>query len=388
MNVLQIHTRYQQSGGEDTVVAAEADLLRSAGHRVTLFEEHNRGGGTGALQLAAAPWNSRSARRLASSVAAEKPDVAHLHNTWFAMSGSVVSRLGTLDVPTVMTLHNYRLTCSNALLLRNGKPCELCVEGSPLQAIRHGCYRSRPESTVAAVAITLHRRLGTWTKNVDVFLALTDFMKDIMVRAGLPADKIAVKPNFTADPGPRIQPADESDLVVFVGRLSEEKGAHQLIEAWTAAPPTDLRLMVVGDGPLRKQLEAIAPPSVEFAGQLPHADIPKLLRSARAMAFPSTWYEGLPMTIVEAFASGLPVLANDIGAMASVVMPLGEDWLVPTIGESSDNPWHDALNRLTDSTAIRHASTRARMSYETTYTPRANLASLETVYRRAAQTRA
>jgi glycosyltransferase involved in cell wall biosynthesis len=383
MNILQIHTRYQQSGGEDTVVAAEAGLLQDAGHSVRLFEDHNRGGTAGAVQLAGALWNPRSARRLESTVKATRPDVAHLHNTWYAMSSSVIRRLRTLEVPTVMTLHNYRLTCANALLLRDGRPCELCVTGSPLQAVRYGCYRSRPETLVAAGAVALHRRIGTWAHNVDLFLALTDFMKSIMVRAGLPENKIVVKPNFTADPGPRIHPAEQSDTVIFVGRLSEEKGALRLLNSWSTAPPSGLRLKVVGDGPLRSSLEAQAPSSVEFLGYVPHDEVPALLRSARAMVFPSTWYEGLPMTIIEAFAAGLPVLANDLGAMASIVNPLGPHWLVPPTDATVADPWVDALARLTDSPAVQKASAQARATYEAAYTPQANLVALEDAYQRA-----
>lgn len=383
MNILQIHTRYQQSGGEDTVVAAEANLLEQAGHTVRLFEAKNTGGLAGASQLVASPWNPRSAHRLAASIQVERPDVAHIHNTWFAMSPSVVRGLRAAGVPTVMTLHNYRLVCANALLLRDGRPCELCVAGSPRQAIRYGCYRSRPESAVAAGAIALAAKTDVWGKNVDVFLALTDFMKTIMVRAGLPAEKVVVKPNFTPDPGPRIQAADQSDTVVFVGRLSEEKGAHRLLEAWSAAPPSNLRLKIVGDGPLRSMLEAEAPSSVEFLGSIPHAEVPVLLRSARAMVFPSTWYEGLPMTIIEAFASGLPVLANNLGAMASVVKPLGERWLVPATDTTNVDPWIDALTRLSDSSAIGAASAQARAAYEASYTPEANLTALTGAYQRA-----
>ena len=339
MKVLQIHTKYRQSGGEDTVVQAEAALLRDAGHTVTLFEAQNHSGRAAVVQLGAAVWNPRSAKRLAEHIASDRPDVAHIHNTWFAMSPSVVRVLHKANVPTVMTLHNYRLTCSNALLLRDGKPCEKCVEGSALQAVRYGCYRSRPESAVAAINVAVHRRRNTWADNVDVFLALTDFMKTIVVRSGLPEEKVVVKPNFTTNPGPRIQPAHESDTVVFVGRISHEKGAHRLLKAWNAAPPAGLRLKVIGDGPLRSELEANASASVEFLGHIPHDDVPTILRSARAMVFPSTWYEGLPMTIIEAFAAGLPVLANDLGAMASIVKPT-ESW-----SSSPDSRLPARLNR-------------------------------------------
>lgn len=380
MKVLQIHTKYRQSGGEDTVVQAEAALLRDAGHTVTLFEAQNHSGRAAAVQLGAAIWNPRSAKRLAAHIASDRPDVAHIHNTWFAMSPSISQVLPDADVPTVMTLHNYRLTCTNALLLRDGSPCEICIEGSPLQSIRYGCYRSRPETAVAAINIAVHRRRRTWATNIDLFFALTEFMKTIMVRAGIPEEKIVVKPNFTADPGPRTVPASESDTVVFLGRLSEEKGVHHLVSAWKTAPPADLRLKIAGDGPLRAELESEAPTSVEFLGHISHDKVAELLGTSRALVFPSTWYEGLPMTIVEAFASGLPVLANDLGAMASVVKPLGDDWLVSPETATRAESWMAALARLTDSEMVHRASAQARRAFDTNFTPQSNLKALERGY--------
>lgn len=382
MNILQIHTRYQQSGGEDTVVAAEAELLRGAGHTVTLFEAHNDDGRTAGVQLGGAVWNPRTARRLVSHITTQRPDVAHIHNTWFAMSPSVLRVLGRAGVPTVMTLHNYRLTCANALLLRDGSPCETCVEGSPLQAIRFGCYRSRPQTAVAAFNVALHRRIGTWGRHIDVFLALTEFMKDIMVRSGLPEEKIAVKPNFTSDPGPRNLAAAASDVVIFVGRLSPEKGIDRLVDAWHSASPSGLSLKIIGDGPLRSELERQATASIDFVGAVDSSDVSRHLLTARAMAFPSIWYEGFGLTIIEAFAAGLPVLANNLGAMSSLVKPLGQQWLL-----DNSERWVDALRELTDSRKIASGAIIARKTFERNYTGDASLTLLEKAYAQAAEER-
>ncbi|MCH7669816.1 MAG: glycosyltransferase [Acidobacteria bacterium] len=380
MKVLQIHTKYRQSGGEDTVVQAEAALLRDAGHTVTLFEAQNHSGRAAVVQLGAAVWNPRSAKRLAEHIASDRPDVAHIHNTWFAMSPSVVRVLHKANVPTVMTLHNYRLTCSNALLLRDGKPCEKCVEGSALQAVRYGCYRSRPESMIAAITIGVHRQRGTWEDNIDVFLALTDFMKAIIVRSGIAAEKIVVKPNSAPDPGRRPEAVANSDTVVFVGRLSPEKGIDRLVEAWNVSTPPGLRLKVVGDGPLLRDLEKQASASIEFVGSVPSSEVQKHLLSARALVFPSIWYEGFGLTIVEAFAAGVPVLANNLGAMSSLVKPLGSDWLL-----EDRRSWPKALADLADSRRIAASGSLARKLYDKMYTGHANLLALEAAYARAVE---
>ena len=378
MKVLQIHTRYQQSGGEDTVVNAEADLLRGAGHDVTLFEARNDTGRTALAQFSGAIWNPRAASRLATHIAARRPDVAHIHNTWFAMSPSIVRVLRKANVPTVMTLHNYRLTCSNALLLRDGKPCEKCVEGSALQAIRYRCYRSRPESMIAAITIGVHRQRGTWEDNIDVFLALTDFMKTIMVRSGIAAEKIVVKPNSAPDPGRRPEAVADSDTVVFVGRLSPEKGIDRLVEAWNVSTPPGLRLKVVGAGPLLRDLQKRASASIEFVGSVPSSEVQKHLLSARALVFPSIWYEGFGLTIVEAFAAGVPVLANNLGAMSSLVKPLGTGWLL-----EDRRSWPKALADLADSQRIAAGGSLARRLYDTMYTGDTNVLALEAAYTRA-----
>jgi len=168
MRILQLHTRYRQAGGEDRVVAAEADLLRSAGHTVEqLLADNPRSSMAAAGAMLKSPWNSASRQAVERAVARFKPDVAHVHNTWYALSPSVLDELRASRVPTVMTVHNYRLMCVNGMLLRDGGPCEDCVGRSPLPGIRHRCYRnSVVASTVAAATIGYNRRRKTWADGV------------------------------------------------------------------------------------------------------------------------------------------------------------------------------------------------------------------------------
>lgn len=376
VKVLQVHTRYRQAGGEDAVVAAEAALLRDAGHEVvTHLAENPTGAAEAAAALATSAWNPRRRRELADLADRHRPDVAHVHNTWYALSPSVLGALRAAGVPVVLTLHNYRTVCAAATLFRDGRPCTDCLTGSAWQAVPHRCYRgSAAQSAVAAGAIALHRTRRTWHRDVDVLLALTEFARARFIEGGLPAERIRVKANFVADDGLRAAPPSRSRTVLFVGRLAEEKGADVLLEAWGRAAPPGLELLVVGDGPQRAALERHAPPGVRLAGRLPPAEVRTLMRTSRALAFPSRWYEGLPLTILEAFSSGLPVLATDLGGQAEVVAPVGQEWLVP------ERAWATALRRLTDDDAVDTASTRVRGRYEQTYTPEVALRALERVY--------
>ena len=315
MRVLQLHTRHREQGGEDVVVDTEAALLREAGHDVMQFIARNpESAPQAAAALSLAPWNPLMANRLRRVITDFEPDVAHVHNTWFAMSPSVIAVLKKSGVPVVMTLHNYRHVCANARLFRDGRPCEDCVGTSPWQGVRHACYRgSRAQSAIAVSAQSLHRRLGTWDL-VEAFIVLTDFQKDVMVRGGVPSDRIKIKPNPVLDPGPRPAPPSESNAVLYVGRLETPKGIDLLIEVWNKVQPRDLELMVVGDGPLRALVEkATAHANVRLTGEIPHHDVRQAMLTSRVLVSPSRSYETFGLVAVEALSAGLPALVSDLG---------------------------------------------------------------------------
>lgn len=377
MRILQIHTHYRQPGGEDAVVAAEAALLRSTGHDVVEWRNANPSSTTEAVRmLTTSAWNRSTARRFATETAGTF-DVAHVHNTWFATTPSILPDLVDREIPVVMTLHNYRLTCANALLLRDGAPCELCVGTHPWNAVRYRCYRdSTAESLLAATAIALNRRRGAWDR-VDRFLALTDFARDTMVRAGLPAEKVVVKPNFVEDPGTRPAAPSASNRILFVGRLAPEKGPGTLLEAWQALGETDLELAVAGDGPMHDELAARQVPGVTMLGRQDGSEIRRLMLESRALVFPSEWYEGMPITLLEAMAAGLPILASDLGSMTEMVGALGEKWLT-TAGDA--DAWAAAIGGLA-AADVDAAGSAARTTWESRYSPTVALTGLLDAYR-------
>jgi glycosyltransferase involved in cell wall biosynthesis len=387
VRVLQLHTPYRQPGGEDAVVRAEAEVLRRSGHEVVQHQVQNPPGAAGAIgSLVLSPWNPLQARRVQGLAERIRPDVAHVHNTWYAQSPAVLWALRRSGVPTVMTLHNYRLVCANGQLFRDGAPCEDCVGASPWHGVQHGCYRdSMVLSVPAAGTIALHDRLRTWSRTVDRFVVLSEFAAERLVRGGLPPDRIELKPNFVADPGPRAAPAAASATVLYVGRLSPEKGVELLVEAWREVGEGPLELVVVGDGPLRERLARRPVARLRLVGQLPAAEVRRQMLAARALVLPSVWYEGQPVAVLEALAAGLPVLGSGIGGVPELLAPLGRDWLAAP-GEVAS--WVAALRALADPERVEVASARARALYERSFSAATAARALEGVYERAADHRA
>ena len=324
LRVLLIHNRYVLPGGEDRVFEAEAQLLTQFGQEVSTLEEQTAHP-QGVLQkigvAANSLWSTDWHRKLRVRLQEFRPDVVHIHNFFPVISPSVYYACRKAGVPVVQTLHNYRLSCAGATFYRDGKICEECIDQGPLHSIRYGCYRGSKLGT-ASVALMLeaHRRAGTWKSKVDCYIALTEFARKKMIAAGLPPEKVRVKPNFVLpDPGRR---TGSGQFALFVGRLEEKKGIPTMLQAWKQLSQP-IPLVIAGDGPYAPKLKAeIAQPgcsNVIYRGALCHADIIAAMKQARFIVFPSEWYEGFPVTIAEAFACGVPVISSRLGSMEEIV---------------------------------------------------------------------
>lgn len=323
MHILASHNYYRQRGGEDAVFEASAALLESRGHRVSRFTMHNdTATSMNRVTLAASTlWNPNAYRKLREMIRRDRPDVAHFMNTFPLLSPAALYAARDSGVPVVQTLHNYRLFCINGLFFRDGHVCETCANKSvPWPGVRRACYRkSIPASAVVCGLNGVHRSLGTWNRAVGVYLTLSDFARDKFIECGLPPEKLVVHPNFLyPDPGAG---AGDGDFALFVGRLSEEKGLPVLLEAWRSLGPR-VPLKIVGGGPLSEKVAAGAreQSAIEYLGPRPACDVIALMKRAKVLVFPSVWYEGLPMTIIEAFATSLPVIASDLGSMSSLIV--------------------------------------------------------------------
>ncbi len=388
MRVLLLHNRYQFLGGEDSMVQAEKALLEAKGHEVTLMEASNdaivgvRGKANAALS---AIYSPASKQRVSAEIADFRPDIVHVHNFFPLLSPSVYDACGDARVPVVQTLHNYRLGCPNALLLRDGKVCEDCLgKRMPWPGIVYGCYRgSRTQSAVVAAMLAFHQLRGTWQKRVDAYIAMTAFHKEKMVQAGLPREKIHVKPNYVFAPEKLVDKSLNGSYALFVGRLSQEKGVATLIDAYLQNN-LQIPLKIVGDGPLREVLQARVEATglenaIKSLGWQDKSAVLPLMCSANFLVFPSNWYEGFPVTILEAFACGLPVLASRLGSMAEMV----EDGVTGLHFEAGNSA--DLANKI--QWAYEHPNEmicmgkNARRIYEAQYTPEANYHQLMAIYR-------
>jgi glycosyltransferase involved in cell wall biosynthesis len=381
--VLIVHNRYQIRGGEDAVVEREAAALARAGCTVeTLFFSNDDIKGPVDRRRAAieAPHARRGIARVVEAVRRFRPDVVHAHNTFPLVSPGVFAAVRAEGAATVQTLHNFRLACAGAMLMRDGQPCETCVTGSAYAAVRHGCYRGSKVGTFAvARMIERHRRIGTWTRDVDAFVVLTPFARGRFVAAGLPPKRIVVKPNGLPDPGPPSEAVRER--ILFAGRLSREKGVETLK---VAAAQLGRSIDVAGEGPLRESLEGTE--NLDLLGTLPGAEVQARMARAAALVVPSLWYEGLPMVVAEAFAAGTPVIASRIGALADLVED-GVTGLLVAPGDPADLA--RAMARiLADPEAARRMGQAARAAYLRDWTEEATTAALLSIYRRACAARA
>ena len=381
MRVLQLHNYYRQAGGEDAVVASEAEILLDHGHEVRKWSLRNADIASASSRIVTAFRTSYSvkARNQVRAVVDDfAPDLVHVHNFFPLLTPSVYDACRAAGVPVVQTLHNYRTICAGALLLRDGRPCEDCIGGSPYQGALHGCYRnSRLGSLAVARMIARHRRQATWRTKVDRFIALTEFAKAKFVEAGFPADKIAVKPNSVEDGGARASAGDRHGAL-FVGRLSPEKGIGTLLTAWR---DLDVPLRIAGDGPLLSRVRDAASTTVMPLGMLPREAVNQEMARATFLVMPSVWYETFGLAIVEAFCQGLPVIASRHGAMAEIVedgvtglhfVPGDPRDLATKVRWAAEHPKE-----------MRRFGSNARRAYEEKYTPEANFGRLMRIYQEA-----
>lgn len=385
MRVAIVHNHYRNRGGEDEVFEAEARLLRRHRHDVievtATAADPDAAGPWGKARLAAAViWSREWYGRMDALLRRVRPEVVHVHNVFPSMSPAVHHACRRHGVPVVQTLHNFRLVCPAACCYRGGRLCHDCVgRVAAWPGVVHGCYHeSRARTAVVAAMLGAHRLLGTWRRDVDVYVALSECARRIFLDGGLPADRIVVNPNFVdPDPGPG---EHRGGAALFAGRLAAYKGVRTLVAAWGRLGGRR-PLTVFGDGPLAT-LRHGSPPGITWAGHQPREIVLAAMKEARILVFPSECYEGCPVALVEAFATGLPVIASRVGAAAEVVED-GRTGLLFAPGDAGDLAakveW-----AFTHSTELETMGRNARREFETRYTAERGYERLLTTYRMAA----
>ncbi|MFJ6199466.1 glycosyltransferase [Micromonospora sp. NPDC092111] len=325
MRIVVAHNRYReaQPSGENTMVDSEIGQLTAAGVEVLPFlrssdEIPSMSKSAKALLPISPIYAPRAQQDLSRLLTEHRPDVLHLHNPYPLLSPWVVRTAHKHGVPVVQTVHNYRQVCSSGIYFRDGVICQDCKgRALAVPAIVHRCYRdSRAQSALMATTLAVHR--GTW-RSVDRFIALTSAIADHLRDYGIPADRIVVKPNAVPDPG---RPAPLGDGFLYMARLSPEKGLDLLLEAWRRHPVGTLgTLRVAGDGELRPLVEAAAAErsDVVYLGQLDRAGVRAAVEASAVVIAASMWHDVLPTVIIEALASGRPVLGTALGGIPYLV---------------------------------------------------------------------
>lgn len=389
MKILLVHNFYQQPGGEDKVFETEGCLLEENGHQVVRYTVHNNQITqlSGVKLLQATIWNLESYRQLREVFFRERPQIVHFHNTFPLISPSAYYATNSEATPALQTLHNFRLLCPSAILFRDGHPCEDCVSKTfPWPGIKNKCYRdSHMASGAVGIMNGIHNSAGTWTSKIDLFIALSEFAKNIFVKGGIPPEKIVVKPNFIF-PG-FYQKNKKSGYALFVGRLTREKGIDVLLEAWKVLGKR-IPLKIVGDGPLSTQVSTATKQyhGIDWVGRKTSQEVSDLMRDATCLIFPSQWYEPFGLVAIEAFAMGTLVIGSKIGAITEIITdgktglhfhPGNSQDLISKVNWVCDNP-----------VSISQMGTEARKVFERYYSPKKNYEMLINIYQQAISARA
>ena len=385
MKVLLVHNRYQQRGGEDAVVDAEASLLANRGVQVQRLDADNDSieGALAKIRVSANQFSGSHdmRQRIGNALQSFRPDVVHVHNWFPTISASIFRQCKTAGIPVVHTIHNYRLLCVGATLFRDGHVCEDCIGATfRTPGIVHKCYRgSGIGSAAATMGMLAHWATGTWHQAVDRFIALTEFSRRKLVEGGLPEAKIVVKPNFVdpePDPG-----AGDGNYFLYAGRLTEEKGLRVLLECWKNGPEL-APLLIVGDGPLCNEVQsaAAAMGNVRWLGMKSSEEVVFLMERAKATLCPSLWYEGMPRVVIESLAVGTPVVASDIGGYPEMIVD-GESGALFAYGNAG--ALLGRIRELEKTVAFEKMRPNARLRYLAEYTGEKNFSVLVNIYRTA-----
>ena len=325
--VLIVHNYYQIPGGEDSVVANERKMLEEHGHKVYLYTRNNSELKTmGIIQKLKLPFttvfNFKTYRDIKKIIKEKQIDIVHVHNTLNLISPSVYYAARVMKVPVVQTIHNFRLLCPGATFYRDGHICEDCVEYGLKCAVKHNCYRDSKIQTLACVISTkFHRMTGIYGK--INYICLTEFNKQKLLNLKqIESEQIYVKPNFIDDKNIFISEEKRKNQMVFAGRLDKLKGIDILFEAWKQMGEKAPKLIVCGTGPMEMWCREFVKKNsvnIEMLGFIPNKEALKIIANSRALILPTQWYEGFPMSIVESYCVGTPVICSDLGNAGSIV---------------------------------------------------------------------
>ncbi len=388
MKIVVAHNYYGRGalGGESIVFNQEIQILREAGHSVSTIEHKN----SELLDLPLVErvftpfkfgFNKEVYQEAYELFLEFKPDIVHVHNYKFVLTPAIFQAAKKLNIPTILTLHNYRLICPAGQLRRFRNICEECITQNPIRSLwRPGCSSSYCGRILQYLFFLQTRQ--RIIDNVDLFIALSDFSRSKFLEAGFPASKVEVKPNFIFDPvcDDNVKSCNEEMQfdAIFVGRLSEEKGIKFLLDSWKKL---NCKLTIVGDGPCSEIVKSHLTENIIYLGEQPHNKTIQLMKKAKFVVFPSVWYEGLPIVILEALALGKPVIASNLGGRYELIEHSRSGYLFNLGDMESFGRYVIKLD--TSPSLCEFLGKRARQLYEERFRPQTNLERLIEIYKRA-----
>ncbi len=381
MRILVVHHRLGENGDEDQTVDQEVALLKGAGVEVEVWNQEDvigPGIKNRFKALKEQPYNEKSRDELAKRLARFKPRLVHFHNLFPSFTPSLLDACIAAKTPNVQTLHDFRILCATGTFFRNGKVCELCINGTIWPALRHACEAQSRIATLARVRmIRRHRTEQTWNRKVNAFIAFSHFSAGKMAEGGISKDKIFVKPNFAF--APTSETLRASDLyALYVGPLTEEKGIRTLLKAWEGLTTP---LWIIGDGPLRAEVEARKSQIIKVLGEMPRESVLRIMSKAEFLVIPSESYEHFPLALAKGFSLGLPVIAARIAGLAEAVRH-EKNGLLFEPGNAQN--LHSVAKKLAEDVKLHdRLSEGARADYVEKYNPKVNLKKLLEIYQMA-----
>lgn len=359
-------------------------MLEEHGHKVILYSRNN----AELKQMSkfrklflpiTTIFNPRTYKEIKRLIKSENIEIVHVHNTLNQISPAVYYAARAMKVPVVQTVHNFRLLCPGATFYRGGHICEDCMKSGLWCAVKHKCYRGSKMQTLACVlSAWFHRLTGIYGK--INYICLTEFNKSKLLELKqIKPEKVFVKPNFVNE-GSFVPEESRKNQFVFAGRLDKLKGVDILFEAWKRMGDTAPKLVVCGTGPMEKWCKEFVQQNqvnIELRGFVPNIETRKLIANSKALVLPTQWYEGFPMSIVEAFSVGTPVICSDLGNAGSLVT---EGMNGVKFAADSSEELIEAVKRLKVYENIYYSTYEM---YEQLYTEKQNYKRLMEIYQNA-----
>ena len=386
MRILQIHKFFYPHAGSETVLFNTRELLTARGHEVIDFAmEHpdnvaspyasyftprrdytdrSRPISARARDALSSVYSVNARMKLRQLLDDISPDVAHMHIIYHQLTLSIVDELARRAIPTVLTMHDYKIGCPAYTLYRDGAPCNLCTSGPVENAFLHNCIKgSRAGSLLAAIEARAARTRGSY-KKIDAHVAPSAFAGRVAIDSGVDPETVHVIPNFlpAEELGTPVSALDEQPRFFFAGRLEDIKGIRDILSAYATGDPELGTLVLAGaGGELEGEVIAAAErsPQIEYLGRVSRAEVLSQLRRSRAMLMPARWHENNPMSVLEARAVGVPVICTDMGGLPEMVED-GLDGLV--VGRAQPEELADAIRQLSRERPL--AETMGRQGHE------------------------